>query len=428
MSDTIYALSTARGKAGVAVVRVSGPAARDALASFGIGDLMPRRASLRALRKDGEVIDTALVLFFEAEKSFTGEQVVEFQLHGSEAVVALVLRHLAGLSGYRPADPGEFTRRALENGRLDLTQVEGLADLIEAETEAQRKQAQRVLSGALGQRVGLWRADLIRAAALIEVTIDFVDEDVPLDVTPEVREIVERLLASLRAEIAGSQMTERIRAGFEVAIIGAPNVGKSTLINALAGREVAITSPIAGTTRDIIEVRLDLGGIPVTLLDTAGLRETDDVVEKIGVSRARSRSAEADLRIVLLEPGCSAEDFLDGPEDIVVWTKADLVFGSRSISAVTGVGLDWLVDEIAERLRGKIVGDGLLIRERHRLAIGRAIEHLVSARVMLYDSGQPLELVAADLRAASQDLGSLVGSIGVETLLDEIFNRFCIGK
>jgi tRNA modification GTPase len=428
MSDTIYALSTARGKAGVAVVRVSGPAAQDALASFGVGVVTPRRASLRALRKDGEVIDTALVLLFEAEKSFTGEQVVELQLHGSEAVLALVLRHLAGLRGFRAADPGEFTRRALENGRLDLTQVEGLADLIEAETEAQRKQAQRVLSGALGKRVALWRADLIRAAALIELTIDFVDEDVPLDVTPEVREIVDRLLSFLQAEIAGSQMTERIRAGFEVAIIGAPNVGKSTLINALAGREVAITSPVAGTTRDIIEVRLDLGGIPVTLLDTAGLRETDDLVEKIGVSKARSRSAEADLRIVLLEPDSAVDDPLVGPEDIVVWTKADLVPGGRSISALTGVGLDWLIDEIGLRLRGKIVGDGLLIRERHRLAIGKAIEYLVSARDMLYSLGQSLELVAADLRAASHELGSLVGSIGVETLLDEIFSRFCIGK
>ncbi|MDO8883444.1 MAG: tRNA uridine-5-carboxymethylaminomethyl(34) synthesis GTPase MnmE [Pseudotabrizicola sp.] len=426
MTDTIFALATARGKAGIAVVRVSGPLALDSAASFGVVGLTPRRATLRDLVVGGELLDTALVLFFEAGASFTGETSVEFQIHGSEAVVAAVLASLGGLSGLRMAEAGEFTRRALENGMLDLTQVEALADLIDAETEAQRRQAQRVLSGAIGARAAEWRKELIRAAALIEATIDFADEDIPVNVIPEVSEIVDRLCSAFLAEVAGSHASERIRAGFEVAIIGAPNVGKSSLLNVLVGRQAAITSAVAGTTRDIIEVRMDIGGLPVTLLDTAGLRDATDEIERIGVEIAKERAQLADLRIALLEPGDSAES--GGGADIIVWGKADIVPGPNSISSHTGFGLDRLLEDIRAKLEGKVSGSGLLIRDRQRTALLAASESMVSAQRCLYTEDPSLELVAADIRSACHALDLLVGKIGVEMLLDEIFSSFCIGK
>lgn len=428
MTDTIFALATARGKAGVAVIRVSGPQALAAAAALGAKNLVPRRAALRNLVIDGELIDDALVLYFEPGSSFTGEETVEFQTHGSEAVVARLLSWFRTFPGLRMAAAGEFTRRALEHGNLDLSQVEALADLIDAETEAQRRQAQRVLSGAIGQRAGLWRKDLIRAAALIEATIDFADEEIPEDVIPEVREIVRRLRDAFRQELNDSRSAERIRAGFEVAIIGAPNVGKSSLLNALVGRDAAITSSIAGTTRDVIEVRMDIGGLPVTLLDTAGLRETDDEIERIGVERARARADLADLRLFLLSPDQQCSDVPTGLDDLVVWTKSDLSPRAGAISSRTGEGLDWLVSEIRTRLEAKISGSGLLIRERHRAALSVALEAMESACESLYTGEAQLELVAAELRAASHALDLMVGKIGVETLLDEIFSSFCIGK
>ena len=300
--DTIFALASAQGKAGVAIVRVSGPLAHDACTQLCGRGVPPRGTILRVLRDEmGEPLDQALVLSFSAPNSFTGENVVEFQTHGSIAVVTAVLDSLSKINGLRLAEPGEFTRRALENGKLDLSQVEGLADLIDAETEAQRKQAHAVLSGGLGLLAERWRKDLIRAASLIEVTIDFADEDVPVDVTPEVTTLLSGVQLDLERECKGVVIAERIRHGFEVAIVGAPNVGKSTLLNALAGREAAITSEYAGTTRDVIEVRMDLGGLPVTLLDTAGLRETTDHVEGMGISLARKRAEEADMRVFLVE-------------------------------------------------------------------------------------------------------------------------------
>ena len=427
--DTIFALATAPGKAGVAVVRLSGTRVSVAADLLCGGLPSPRQASLRVL-KDGEGrrLDEALVLYFPEKASFTGEAVLELQLHGSVAVVNQVLRVLSDIEGLRLAEPGEFTRRALENGCMDLAQVEGLADLIEAETEAQRQQALRVLSGDLGKTAEVWRTDLIRAAALIEATIDFADEDVPVDVTPEVNALLSETRKTLEREITGVSVAERIRTGFEVAILGAPNVGKSTLLNALAGREAAITSEIAGTTRDVIEVRMDLNGLPVTMLDTAGLRETDDVVEGIGIERARQRAEQADLRIYLIT-GEDAVDFALQDDDLIVSSKSDLESGTGlAISAKTGAGISDLVAKVTSVLSERSARSGVASRERHRIAMQLALANIDIAMAHFSKGETYYDLGADDLRSAVRALDSIVGRIDVENLLDEIFTSFCIGK
>ncbi|WP_294612941.1 tRNA uridine-5-carboxymethylaminomethyl(34) synthesis GTPase MnmE [uncultured Roseovarius sp.] len=427
--DTIYALSTTQGKAGVAVIRVSGPNAMLSCAAL-CGDVpMPRRASLRVLRdRAGGHLDEALVLTFPEHQSFTGEPVVEFQLHGSIAVVSAVLDVLGQHEGLRAAGPGEFTRRALENGRLDLAQVEALGDLIESETEAQRQQALRVFSGDLGKKCEEWRKNLIRAAALLEATIDFADEEVPVDVSPEVTELVSLVQSGLRVEIAGFSAAERIRSGFEVAIVGAPNVGKSTLLNALAGRDAAITSEFAGTTRDVIEVRMDLGGLPVTLLDTAGLRETEDAVESIGIERARSRADNADLRVFLISEGQKPE-ILPRDGDIVLRAKADLLDDCEgAISGKTGFGLSALVDQITKTLGVRASGAGLATRIRHRQAMQRGLDSLDAAMALIPLGEEMADIAAEELRTSIRALDSLVGRIDIENVLDEIFSSFCLGK
>jgi tRNA modification GTPase len=426
--DTIFALATARGKAGVAVIRISGPQAKSGAMAL-CGSLPPpRQAGLRQLRLAGEALDEAVVLAFEAGASFTGEEVVELHIHGAVATVAAVLRALEGQGGLRLAEPGEFTRRALENGRLDLAQVEGLADLIEAETEAQRKQALKVLSGAVGAKVEAWRADLVRAAALIEATIDFADEDVPVDVAPEVLTLIGRVADGVSGELRGLSAGERVREGFEVAIVGRPNAGKSTLLNALAGREAAITSEVAGTTRDVIEVRMDLAGLAVTLLDTAGLRETEDVVESIGIERAIARAKAADLRLFLLD-GDEVPLIAPAPGDIVAHGKADL--GRRdglAISGKTGEGIEALIAAITARLEGLAAGASVMSHERHRVSLRRALGAMESARNEVLAGSERAELAAEELRMAARALESLLGRVDVEHLLDEIFASFCIGK
>lgn len=427
--DTIFSLSTAQGKAGIAVVRISGPGALDACEALCGNVPTPRRASLRLLRDQGGVrLDEALVLTFPEHQSFTGEPVVELQLHGSIAVVSAVLDALAKMDRLRVAEPGEFTRRALENGRLDLAQVEALADLIESETEAQRQQALRVLSGDLGRKCEEWRKSLIRAAALLEATIDFADEEVPVDVSPEVTELVISVSSALKAEIAGVAAAERIRSGFEVAIVGAPNVGKSTLLNALAGRDAAITSEFAGTTRDVIEVRMDLGGLPVTLLDTAGLRDTQDEVESIGIERALDRADRADLRVFLIAEGQQPE-LAPREGDVVLRAKADLLDDpTGAISGKTGLGLSSLVDEITKILSVRASGAGLASRTRHRQAMQRGLESLDAALVLIPLGEETADIAAEELRASIRALDSLVGRIDIENVLDEIFASFCLGK
>ncbi|MEM7670490.1 MAG: GTPase, partial [Pseudomonadota bacterium] len=287
MTDTIVALSTAPGRAAVAVVRASGPAVEEMVAGIAGSPIVPRRAGLRALRREnGEVIDRALVLTFAEGRSFTGEAMAEFQTHGGPAVVDAVVARLLEFPGVRIAEPGEFTLRAFKNGRIDLAGAEALGDLINAGTEEQRAQSVRLMDGALHRRCEAWRDDLLRAVALIEVTIDWADEEVPEDVVPEVSQLVGGLIASMADELGRSDTAERIRTGFEVALLGAPNAGKSSLFNYLADREAAITSPNAGTTRDVLELQYDLRGIPVTFLDMAGLRASDDPVEQEGVRRA----------------------------------------------------------------------------------------------------------------------------------------------
>ncbi|MDB4111439.1 tRNA uridine-5-carboxymethylaminomethyl(34) synthesis GTPase MnmE [Yoonia sp.] len=425
--DTIFALATAQGRAGVAVVRISGPMAVSSAALL-CRDVPKMRGLRRLYDAEGEMLDEALVLRFDAGKSFTGEAVVELQLHGSPAVVSAILCVLGNHPELRQAEAGEFTRRALENGCLDLAEVEGLADLIDAETEGQRKQAVRVFSGALGVLADGWRTRLIRAAALLEATIDFADEDVPVDVTPEVRDLLRGVALEMQREADGVRAAERVRDGFEVAIIGAPNVGKSTLLNKLAGRDVAITSEIAGTTRDVIEVRMDLGGLPVTLLDTAGLRETDDTVEGLGVARAKERAARADLRIHLVLDVNGVSLNL-GPDDLIVQGKADIAQGGGlAISGKTGAGIDALISEVSERLSHKVGNIGIAMRERHRTAMMRAIDYMDDAQRAMDDEMAMTDLIAEDLRSAIRAVDSIVGRVDVEQVLDEIFSSFCIGK
>lgn len=432
MIDTIFALATAHGRGGIAVVRVSGPAAFDALRRLAGRVPEARRATVMALRDaDGGALDSALVLAFPEGESFTGEPTVELHLHGAVTTVAAVLRALSAIAGFRPAEAGEFTRRALANGRMDLAQVEGLADLLDSETEAQRKQALRILSGAVGERAGRWRRDLIRAAALLSATIDFADEDVPVDVVPEVLDLVGGVLSDLEREIAGHGAAERIRDGFEVAILGAPNAGKSTLLNALAGREAAITSEHAGTTRDVIEVRMEIGGLAVTLLDTAGLREAQDPVERIGIDRALTRAKAADLRVLLTDAGGEAM-LPQQPGDIVVVGKADLLQGREAgrihVSGATGEGLGDLVERIRIALADRVSGAGIFVRERHRIAAMKAAEALRAALADIARGPDRVEFAADELRSAVMALDSLIGHVDVEDLLDEIFASFCIGK
>ncbi|MEH6646154.1 tRNA uridine-5-carboxymethylaminomethyl(34) synthesis GTPase MnmE [Sulfitobacter sp.] len=427
--DTIFAQATAMGRSGVSVVRISGPLAHEVGVKM-VGSLPTHRATALRMVKDSEggFIDQALVLSFEAPHSFTGEDVVELHLHGSIAIMRRVIAELGSFDNVRLAEPGEFTRRALENGRLDLVQVEGLGDLIEAETEAQRKQALRVLSGALGSKIEAWRSALIRAAALLEATIDFADEDVPVDVSDEVRDLLIGVDEALKLEIEGTKAAERIRTGFEVAIVGAPNVGKSTLLNRLAGREAAITSNMAGTTRDVIEVRMDLGGLPVTFLDTAGIRESVDEIEALGVELALKRAADADLRVFLLDQG-DTPPFVPVDGDIILISKADLTGDSfPSVSGKTGAGINQLLKKIEELLVTMASGAGLATHARHAIAMQTARGGLQAAQRILDAGPDQYDIAAAELRLGINALEALVGRIDAENLLDEIFASFCLGK
>ena len=432
MNDIIFALASAKGRAGVSVIRVSG---KNSI--FSIEKLLKNTLPVdnKCLRKiydaDDNIIDEVLILTFKEKASFTGDETVEIHCHGSTAVVTYILQTLSNIKNFRIADPGEFTRRALENGNLDLTQVEGLADLIESETEAQRRLAIRSMDGALSSKVQEWRKDLIRAVSLIEATIDFADEDIPTDVTPEVLGLINKTQADIKSEIKGSFAAERIREGFEIAIVGPPNIGKSTLLNALAGRDAAITSDMAGTTRDVIEVKMDISGFAVTLLDTAGIRETTDKIEKIGVDRAKLRAKNADLRLFITHSG-EPNDLKLNPEenDIVVIGKSDLLNKPDilAISGKSGEGLDSLLKEISDKLSRLSIGAQTATRERHRISMIKAQRFLDSGKLLIEDNLELSELASSEFHQGIQTLSSLIGSVGVEDLLDEIFSSFCLGK
>lgn len=427
--DTIYAPATARGKAGVAVIRISGPKAREAAESLS-GSLGPaRQMVLRSLRTaSGERLDEALVVWFAEGGSFTGEEVVELHVHGGLASVRAILDSLGAIPDLRLAKPGEFTQRAFLNGRLDMSQVESLGDLIDAETEAQRRQALRSLSGELGRRVADWRNTLVQSMAMIAATLDFADEEVPDAVDAATLASLSAMADELQAALMASQGAERLRGGFTVAIVGAPNAGKSTLLNRIAGRDAAIVSEEAGTTRDVLEVAADLGGLPVTFLDTAGLREGAGEVESEGIRRALRRAEAADLRIFLTEsgetPDLAADLRKDG--DIIARNKADL--GDGDISALTGQGVDGLLRMIQDRLEGLVPDDPVVTTERQQGLLREARDEIRQAIAELSSSDPRSEVASFSLERAARALEMLIGRVDVEDLLDEVFARFCLGK
>jgi tRNA modification GTPase len=430
-ADTIFALSSGRGRAGVAVVRVSGPAAGGALQTLAGPELpSPRLATLHKIsRANGGEIDNGLVLWFPEPASFTGEDVVEFHVHGGRAVVDALLTALGEMPGSRPAEPGEFTRRAVENGKFDLTQAEALADLINAETEAQRRQALRQHDGALADLYEGWRARLIRAAAWAETAIDFSDEDVPADALLQAQAQAAGILDEICKHLNDARRGEIMREGFRLTVIGPPNSGKSSLVNALARRDVAIVSELAGTTRDVLEVHLDLGGYPVIVADTAGLRESPDRIEAEGVRRALARAEEGDAVLLLLDataPERSLPDLPNAPT-LIVWNKTDAApapAAALAISVLVGLGMDQLLQQVGNIVRSRLdLGAPTLTRARHRHALEAAVEALKRGK----SSAAP-ELVAEELRVAMHQLGRITGRVDVEELLDVVFRDFCIGK
>ena len=435
MTDTIFALATPPGRGAIAVIRLSGPAVEPSLTALGATRLKPRMAAVRDLTYAGDHIDQALVLRFAAPNSYTGEDSAELHLHGGRAVVEAASRALIALD-VRPAEPGEFTRRAFQNGRMDLAQAEAVADLIDAETSAQARQALGQLDGKLSETYAGFRRDLLHALALVEAEIDFPDEEVPDNLARTAGPVLDRLAEDLRRAVDTGRRGERVRDGYRIVLIGETNAGKSSLFNALVAREAAIVTPIAGTTRDVLDADLVIGGYAVTLSDTAGLRESDDPVEAEGVRRARLRAEQADLRLWVRAPGDPdgvAADYAR-PDDLVVANKSDLggfhTTGGLevlSVSTESGQGLPELHDWIAARLSADLAGADFpaITRERHRLRLTEALSAVTAARVALDVAP---EMAGDDLRRAADALARVTGAIGVEDILGQVFSTFCIGK
>jgi tRNA modification GTPase len=445
-SDTIFALASAPGRAGIAVVRISGPKTAKALDRLGVKKLVARRATRVRLIEptSGELLDDGLAIWFPAPRSFTGEDVAELHIHGGRAVIDGVLAALAAIGGLRPAEPGEFTRRAVVHDKLDLTQAEALADLVDAESRAQARQALRQMGGALKDLTDDWRHRLVQALAHLEAVIDFPDEDLPPDVADKVWGEVRDLEAAIAAFLSDSHRAERIREGLLIAIVGPPNAGKSSLLNALAKREAAIVSATPGTTRDVIEVHFEIAGYAVTVADTAGLRAAADAVEDEGIKRARARAARADIKIALLDgavyPARDSETHaLIDENTLVAVNKADLLDQERDveidthdgwrathfISVKTGFGMQSLLAKLEVMIKQRFDGTGsvAITRARHRAALENCLDALRRAR-----SAALPELAAEDLRLAARSLGRITGRVDVEEILDVVFREFCIGK
>ncbi len=440
MSDTIFAPATPPGRAALAVLRVSGPGAGPALAALAGRLPSPRRAALRKVRGEGgAVIDEALVLWFPGPASYTGEDSAELHLHGGPAVVEAVIEALSA-KGLRLAEPGEFTRRAFQNGRLDLAQAEAVADLIDAETKAQAAQALAQLGGGLSRRYDAWREMLVEALAVLEAAVDFPDEDLPADVAVRARPGLERLSDEIGAALADEARGRRVREGFRVALIGAPNAGKSSLLNALTGRDAAIVTPTPGTTRDVIEVPMTVAGYRVLLADTAGVRETDEAIEAEGVRRARAWAAEADLRIWVVDGSDGSGVWrqvydLVRPGDVCVLNKADLPEGpdagevrARGVETLSLSALDagplrgWLAARVTAELSAAEFPAATRLRHAERLR--EAAARIASALA----NGEEVELAAEDVRLAARALAQVTGRIDPEDVLDRVFASFCIGK
>jgi tRNA modification GTPase len=450
-TDTIIALASGSGRAGIAVVRVSGPGSAGVLAHFSRRPAPEARvASIRELRDaEGGFLDEAIVLWMPGPNSYTGEDVVEFHVHGGAAVVEAVLASAVNSRLCRIADPGEFTRRAFDAGRLDLTQAEAIADLIDAETEGQRRQAGRLYQGEAARTFEGWRGLLMSAMAALEASIDFPDEaDIPGEINLTALEPIEALAADLEAALGDAGRLRSVREGFRIAILGPPNAGKSSLMNRLARREAAIVSPVAGTTRDVVEVRLVVAGYPVWVADTAGLREASDAIEAEGIRRALARAEEADLRIWVSDAADVSRETSAGaahpgsgdlrPGDLRALNKADLMGAAPAeaggedvfvVSAKSGAGFDGLERRLVQIVRSRLDADEapLVTRERHRGLVEEALaaveRGLEGARI-----GIGAELVSEDLRLAARALGRITGSIDADDLLDRIFSQFCIGK
>lgn len=439
MSDTIFALASANGTGGVAIIRTSGGGAlKGALSLTGAKSLIPRKAYLKNIRKNVtvsretvQILDKAVVIFFESPASYTGEDVVEYHVHGGRAVIDGVIDALSALPDHRPAQAGEFTRRAFQNDKMDLTAAEGLADLINAQTQVQAQQALAQMDGSLARLYNSWRDDAIKALAHAEANLEFPDEDLPDDV-PDIAVSTAQSLCSSILEHLQNEQGQRLREGLHVAILGAPNAGKSSLINALSRRDVAITSDIAGTTRDVISVQMNLGGYPITLYDTAGLRRSSDVIELEGIRRALQAGRDADIKILLFDGTQSVdEELLKQHNDaIVVCNKSDSNGFSAdsdalSISAKNGDGVGELLSILAEKAKdlAGIRAAPALTRARHKLALEEAAQYLKSAQ-----TATQTELLAEDLRMCARCLGRITGRVDVEDVLDSIFRDFCIGK
>jgi tRNA modification GTPase len=436
-ANTIYALATPHGKAGVAIIRISGANAFQALQHLGVKEIpVVKMATITALTHQQETLDTALVLRFEAPRSFTGEHVVELHLHGGKAVIRTVLDALSTCPGLRLAQPGEFSRRAFANGKMDLTQAEGLADLIDAETTAQHRQAIRLLGGDANKRITELREHIIAPLALLEAYIDFPDEEIPDEVLSETTARIADLKAEVSALLQDDSIGEKIRDGVEIVILGPPNAGKSSLLNCLARRDVAIVSNEPGTTRDMIELHLELGGYEVTLIDTAGLRETGSGIELEGIRRAKVRAEKADFTLLLLDCRTAGQEYMQfahllTENSLLLLTKSDisspptLPYAATGISTITGDGVEALI----ERLRAMVVAKmgsvpaPLITRARHRESLGACLAALTQ-----FSPDQPLELACEELRAAATQLGKITGKIWVDDVLDLVFSRFCIGK